>query len=131
MLFALQAGSVAVDAGANSASPTVDQRGAARPLDGDNDGTARCRHLRARGTPSLPLTGAAEPLSGRRRGDGHLSGDRHLIPEGTLRVIRTFILRLLVNSAEPEALRGDLRPLPEGEAQTFPDEQALLASPAQ
>jgi hypothetical protein len=48
-----------------------------------------------------------------------------------LRVIRTFILRLLVNSAEPEALRGDLRPLPEGEAQTFPDEQALLASPAQ
>jgi len=45
----------------------------------------------------------------------------------TLRVIRTFILRLLVNSAEPEALRGDLRPLPEGEAQPFPDEQALLA----
>ena len=42
MLFALQAGSVAVDAGANSASPTVDQRGAARPLDGDNDGTAVC-----------------------------------------------------------------------------------------
>jgi hypothetical protein len=33
-----------------------------------------------------------------------------------LRVIRTFILRLLVNSAEPQALRGDLRPLPEGEA---------------
>jgi hypothetical protein len=44
-----------------------------------------------------------------------------------LRVIRTFILRLLVNSAEPQALRGDLRPLPEGEAQPFPDEQALLA----
>jgi hypothetical protein len=44
-----------------------------------------------------------------------------------LRVIRTFILRLLVNSAEPQALRGDLRPLPEGEAQLFPDEQALLA----
>ena len=44
-----------------------------------------------------------------------------------MRVIRTFILRLLVNSAEPEALRGDLRPLPEGEAQPFPDEQALLA----
>jgi hypothetical protein len=54
-----------------------------------------------------------------------------------LRVIRTFILRLLVDSAEPEALRGDLRPMPEGKAQPFPDEQALLAllhrlaSPAQ
>jgi len=44
-----------------------------------------------------------------------------------LRVIRTFILRLLVNSAGPEALRGDLRAMPEGEAQPFPDEQALLA----
>jgi len=45
----------------------------------------------------------------------------------TLRVIRTFILRLLVDPDEPETLRGDLRPLPEGEAQPFPDEQALLA----
>jgi len=44
-----------------------------------------------------------------------------------MRTIRTFILRLLVNPAEPEALRGDLRPIPEGEAQPFPDEQALLA----
>jgi len=44
-----------------------------------------------------------------------------------MRTTRTFILRLLVNSAEPQALRGDLRPLPEGEAQPFPDEQALLA----
>jgi len=44
-----------------------------------------------------------------------------------LRVIRTFILRLLVNSAEPETLRGDLRPMPEGEPQPFTDEQALLA----
>ena len=42
-------------------------------------------------------------------------------------IISTFILRLLVNSAEPEALRGDLRAMPEGEAQPFPDEQALLA----
>jgi len=41
-LFALQAGSVAIDAGANSACPAVDQRGAARPLDGNNDGTAVC-----------------------------------------------------------------------------------------
>ena len=44
-----------------------------------------------------------------------------------MRVIHTFILRLLVNSAEPQALRGDLRPLPEGDAQPFTDEQALLA----
>jgi len=44
-----------------------------------------------------------------------------------MRTTHTFVLRLLVNSAEPEALRGDLRPLPEGEAQPFPDEQALLA----
>ena len=44
-----------------------------------------------------------------------------------MRTTRTFILRLLVNSAEPQALRGDLRPLPAGEAQLFPDEQALLA----
>mgnify|MGYP000048468584 CR=1 FL=1 len=44
-----------------------------------------------------------------------------------MRTIRTFILRLLVNSAEPEALRGDLRPMPEGEPMPFADEQALLA----
>ena len=44
-----------------------------------------------------------------------------------MRSIRTFILRLLVNSAEPEALRGDLRPMPEGEPMPFADEQALLA----
>jgi hypothetical protein len=43
-----------------------------------------------------------------------------------LRVIHTFILRLLVNSSEPQILRGDLRPMPEGEAQPFSDEQALL-----
>jgi len=44
-----------------------------------------------------------------------------------MRTIQTFILRLLVDSSEPETLRGDLRPVPEGEAQPFPDEQALLA----
>ncbi len=44
-----------------------------------------------------------------------------------MRAIHTFILRLLVNSAEPHALRGDLRPLPEGEPTPFADEEALLA----
>jgi len=44
-----------------------------------------------------------------------------------MRTVQTFILRLLVDPDEPEALRGDLRAIPEGEAQPFPDEQALLA----
>ena len=33
-----------------------------------------------------------------------------------MRSIRTFILRLLESSTGPEALRGELRPVPEGEA---------------
>ncbi|MFZ5808834.1 MAG: virginiamycin B lyase family protein [Chloroflexota bacterium] len=41
-VFALQPGSVAIDASANSDCPAVDQRGAARPLDGNNDGVAVC-----------------------------------------------------------------------------------------
>jgi len=45
-----------------------------------------------------------------------------------LRSIRTFILRLLVDPDEPETLRGDLRPMPEGEAQPFVGEQELLAA---
>lgn len=44
-----------------------------------------------------------------------------------MRATRTFILRLMVNSAEPQALRGDLRPVPEGEPMPFADEEALLA----
>ncbi|MBC7228115.1 MAG: hypothetical protein H5T61_12955, partial [Thermoflexales bacterium] len=44
-----------------------------------------------------------------------------------MRAIRTFILRLLVNSAEPQTLRGDLRPMPEGEAIPFADEETLVA----
>ena len=44
-----------------------------------------------------------------------------------MRTIRTFVLRLLIDSTEPEALRGDLRPMPEGEPIPFADEQALLA----
>jgi len=44
-----------------------------------------------------------------------------------VRTVRTFILRLLVDPAEPDALRGALQPVPEGEAQSFADEQGLLA----
>lgn len=44
-----------------------------------------------------------------------------------MRTVRTFILRLLVDPAEPQALRGALQPVPEGEARPFADEQALLA----
>ena len=39
---ALLVGSPAVDSGANSGCPSTDQRGAIRPFDGDNDGTATC-----------------------------------------------------------------------------------------
>ncbi|MBN1643106.1 MAG: hypothetical protein JXA09_17870 [Anaerolineae bacterium] len=41
--------------------------------------------------------------------------------------IRTFILRLWVEPARPEALRGALQPMPEGEACPFAGEEALLA----
>ncbi|MCX8006111.1 MAG: hypothetical protein N2688_14340 [Burkholderiaceae bacterium] len=44
-----------------------------------------------------------------------------------MRTVQTFILRLLVDPAEPKALRGALQPLPEGEVQFFQDENALLA----
>lgn len=44
-----------------------------------------------------------------------------------MHTIRTFILRLLVDPAEPEALRGALRALPEGKAEPFTGEQMLLA----
>jgi hypothetical protein len=47
-------------------------------------------------------------------------------PGGFMRTIRTFILRLLVDSDEPEALRGALQPVPEGETQPFAGDQALL-----
>ncbi len=39
---ALQPGSPAIDAGSNNNCPATDQRGIARPYDGDNDGTATC-----------------------------------------------------------------------------------------
>lgn len=43
-----------------------------------------------------------------------------------MRTIRTFILRFLVDPSEPDILRGDLRPLPEGEPLPFASETALL-----
>ncbi|MDW8319694.1 MAG: hypothetical protein RMN53_17850 [Anaerolineae bacterium] len=43
-----------------------------------------------------------------------------------MRTVQTFILRLLVDPAEPKALRGALQPLPEGEVQFFQDENTLL-----
>jgi len=42
LTHALLAGSPAVDAGTNGNCPATDQRGVARPYDGDNDGTATC-----------------------------------------------------------------------------------------
>ncbi|MCB9419753.1 MAG: hypothetical protein H6667_08110 [Ardenticatenaceae bacterium] len=42
LTHALLPGSPAIDAGTNSACPAADQRGAARPYDGDNDSTATC-----------------------------------------------------------------------------------------
>jgi hypothetical protein len=44
-----------------------------------------------------------------------------------VRTIQTFILRLLVDPAEPEVLRGTLQLVPEGETQPFVGERELLA----
>jgi hypothetical protein len=44
-----------------------------------------------------------------------------------MRTTQTFILRLLIDPAEPGVLRGALKPMPEGEPHPFTDEQALLA----
>ena len=40
--YPLNPGSAAIDAGTNAGCPAADQRGAARPQDGDGDGTAVC-----------------------------------------------------------------------------------------
>ncbi len=45
-----------------------------------------------------------------------------------MRIIRIFILRLLIDPHEPGALRGSLQPVPEGEAQPFTDEETLLVA---
>jgi hypothetical protein len=44
-----------------------------------------------------------------------------------MRTVQTFILRLLVDPAEPDALRGAVEPVPEGESRPFASDQALLA----
>ena len=49
---ALLSGSPAIDAGTNSGCPATDQRGVARPIDGDRDGSAVC-DIGAYETPSL------------------------------------------------------------------------------
>ena len=44
-----------------------------------------------------------------------------------MHTVQTFILRLLIDPAEPDTVRGALRPMPEGEPCPFTDGQALLA----
>jgi len=44
-----------------------------------------------------------------------------------MRAVQTFILRLLVDPAEPDVLRGAVEPLPEGESRPFVGEEQLLA----
>jgi len=41
--------------------------------------------------------------------------------------VQTFILRLLIDPTEPDALRGAVEPVPEGESRSFASDQALLA----
>ncbi len=43
-----------------------------------------------------------------------------------MRTIQVFILRLLVDTENPETLRGVLQPVAEGAPQPFANEQALL-----
>jgi hypothetical protein len=41
--------------------------------------------------------------------------------------VRTFILRLVVDPAQPDTLHGALQAMPQGEALPFTDERGLLA----
>ena len=43
-----------------------------------------------------------------------------------MRLIRTIILRLLIDTDQPQALRGVLQDVGEGEQHSFTDEQSLL-----
>jgi hypothetical protein len=69
LTHALLAGSPAVDAGDNATCPTTDQRGVARPVDGDQDGTDVCdigayEAPEGTSTPSGLPAGGGEPPSG-------------------------------------------------------------------
>jgi hypothetical protein len=44
-----------------------------------------------------------------------------------MRTVQTFILRLLVDPAGPDALRGAVEPVPEGRSRPFVGEEQLLA----
>jgi hypothetical protein len=44
-----------------------------------------------------------------------------------MRSVQTFILRLLVDPAMPDELRGAVEPVPKGDSRPFAGEQALLA----
>lgn len=44
-----------------------------------------------------------------------------------MRTTRTFVLRLLVDTDEPEVLRGVFRPVSENGEHPFTDEESLLA----
>ncbi len=43
-----------------------------------------------------------------------------------MRIVRMFILRLLLDPAEPHALRGSLQAVSDSESLSFADEQGLL-----
>ena len=62
---ALPKGSPAVDAGDNAACPATDQRGEARPFDGNDDGSAVCDAgaFELRGPPPTAVTGAASAVT--------------------------------------------------------------------
>jgi hypothetical protein len=44
-----------------------------------------------------------------------------------MHTVQVFVLRLFVDSEQPDGLRGALRSVPDGETQPFADEQTLLA----
>ena len=43
-----------------------------------------------------------------------------------MHTVQVFVLRLFVDSEQPDGLRGALRSVPDGQMQPFADEQALL-----